>query len=49
MNKPAKTEGIRMTVLFLSIIGIASGILLSNGAILQDLMDNVNPSFLPGF
>jgi len=48
MNK-AKTDSVRLTIFFLSLIGIIAGVLLNNGEVLNDLMDNVNPAFLPGF
>jgi len=40
---------VRFTIFFLSAIGIVSGLLLDNGAVLKDLIDNVKESFLPGF
>jgi len=49
MANPQKVETIRFTVLFLSAIGIITGLLLNNHEVAYGLIDTVNQSFLPGF
>jgi len=48
MANPQKVDTIRFTVLFLSAIGIITGILLNKKEVVYELNDTVNQSFLPG-
>lgn len=48
-DSKARNDTFRYTVFVLSAVALVSGLILNNGAILQDLMDNLSHSTLPGF
>jgi len=49
MPSQQQTTTIRYTALSLALMALATGYLLENANILNELLENLNPSFLPGF